>query len=133
MTTLRPWLVPTLAGPFVTMWSVTTLIFLLLGQAQLLGERFDAWSVAMLVTGFVAAGHAVALLVADVVLLRSGRRQLPMGKRAWMSSMASPFALQMLLMLPFPIESLPALALWIVCAMLGAAFGVRLVFGTRPV
>jgi hypothetical protein len=132
MTTFRPWLVPTLAGPFATMWSFTTLVFLLFGRTQLLGERFDAWAVAMVVTGFIAAGHVVALLVADIVLLRARLRQLPTGSRAWLSSMASPFALQMMLMIPLPIETVPALALWILGSMLGAAFGVRLVLGSSP-
>jgi hypothetical protein len=105
---------------------------LLFGRTQLLGERFDAWAVAMVVTGFIAAGHVVALLVADIVLLRARLRQLPTGSRAWLSSMASPFALQMMLMIPLPIETVPALALWILGSMLGAAFGVRLVLGSSP-
>lgn len=132
MTSFRPWLVPTLVGPFATMWSLTTVLFLLFGRAQILGERLDAWAVAMLLTGFIAAGHVVALLVADLTLLRLGLRRLPVGGRAWGSSMASPFALQVLMMIPVPVETLFGLAVWIVSAMLGAAFGVRVLMGSPP-
>ena len=130
MTSFRSWLVPTIVGPFATMWSLTTLAFLLFGRAQILGEQLDAWAVAMLVTGFIAAGHVVALLVADLVLLRARLRQLPTGGRAWLSSMASPFALQVMLMLVPPVESVPVLVLFILGSMLGAAFSVRVLLGT---
>jgi hypothetical protein len=132
MTSFRPWLVPTLVGPFATMWTLVTLAFLLAGQAQILGERLDTWAVAMLITGFLAAGHVVALLVADVLLLGLKLRRLPTGGRAWASSMLSPFALQLLWMLPVPVESFFGLAVWIAVSMLAAVTLVRLAFGTPP-
>jgi len=132
MTSFRPWLVPTLVGPFATMWTLVTLAFLLTGQAQILGERLDTWAVAMLITGFLAAGQVVALLVSDVLLLKLKLRRLPTGGRVWLSSLLSPFIVQMIFMIPMPIESVFGLALWVLGGMLGAATANRLLFGTAP-
>ena len=75
MTSLKPWLVPTLVGPFATMWSLTTVMFVIGAQMTIFGERLDSWALAMLLTGFVAAGLVVSLLVADVILLAMKLRQ----------------------------------------------------------
>lgn len=132
MSSFRPWLVPTLAGPFVTMWTLVTIAFLLVGQAQILGERLDSWALAMVLSGFLAAGQVVALLVADVALLKLKWRRLPTGARVWLSSLASPFVVQTVFMIPLPIESIAGLAAWVVVGMLGAATANRLLFGTAP-
>ena len=91
MDDFRPWLRPTLLGPFVTTWTVATLL-LFAQQALVLpnGERLDAWLLALVSTSFFAAMVVCGLLAADLALLRAKMRKLPTHGRAWLSSLLAP-------------------------------------------
>jgi hypothetical protein len=132
MTKLRPWLVPTLVGPFATLWTLTTLLIVLAGHVRLLGERLDGWALAMFLTGFIAAGQVVSLLIADVALLALRLRRLPLGGRAWASSLVCPLFLYGATMFTPPLESVALLVAWLGACFLGSAAAARLLFGTRP-
>lgn len=132
MTDLRSWLVPTLAGPFVTMWTLTILALLLIGQGaiRIFGFDLDTWAMALFLSGAFASGLFVFLAIADVVLLATKRRELPTGRTAFKSAALSPFAFYTVSLLPVPVTSLFVAILWAVTAMALAAFGIRWLLGT---
>lgn len=134
MTSFGDWLKPTLLGPLLTTWGLTTLGSLLVGMHALSGGRFDSWLTGMLIASFFGAGLGVLLVGVDVLLLRLKLRQLPTGARAWMSSLLAPLGVFFLWSLPFfpPPESVLGTVLFIVGPMAGACFGARMLFGQRP-
>lgn len=94
MDDFRPWLRPTLLGPFVTTWMVATLM--LFAQRALVlpnGEQLDAWLLVLVSSGFFASMVVCGLLAADLALLRVKARKLPTGGRAWLSSLLAPLGI----------------------------------------
>lgn len=94
MDDFRPWLRPTLLGPFVTTWTVATLM--LFAQRALVlpnGEQLDAWLLVLVSSGFFASMVVCGLLAADLVLLRARARKLPTRGRAWLSSLLAPLGI----------------------------------------
>ncbi len=134
MTDLRPWLVPTLAGPFVTMWTLTILALLLIGDGALrvFGFDLDTWAMAFFLSGAFASGLFVFLAIADVVLLATKRRAVPTGSAAFKSAALSPFAFWAVSLLPIPVTSLFVAILWAVTAMALSAFAIRWLLG-KPI
>lgn len=134
MTSFGPWLKPTLLGPLLTTWGLTTLGSVLVGMHALSGGRFDNWLVGMLVASFFGAGLGVLLVAIDVLLLRAKLRSLPTGARAWISSLLSPLGVFFIWSLPFlpPPESVAGTVLFIVAPMTAACFGARMLFGAKP-
>ncbi len=130
----REWLKPTLLGPLLSVWGVTTLGSLLVGMAVLSGGRFDSWLVGMLFGSFFGSALGVLLVGVDVLLLRLKMRKLPTGGRAWISSMLAPFGVFLIASLPFwpPPETVLGSVLALVGPMAGACGGSRILFGTRP-
>ncbi|MBX3273947.1 MAG: hypothetical protein KF729_27025 [Sandaracinaceae bacterium] len=132
MTSLRPWLLPTLLGPLLVMWGLATLGAIALGTTALTHGTVDDWAVLMLWSTFFGCTMGVALVVSDVVLLVAKLRQLPTGGRAWLSSLLVPFFCYGLwVALPPPSSALMLLA-WILGPMGLAAVASRLLFGARP-
>lgn len=135
MNDFSPWLRPTLLGPFVSSLGLVTLSHLTIGEQVLFaGHRFDSWLVSMMVTGFIAAGVVVNLILADVALLKMKLRRLPTGFRGWASSMVAPIAV-------FSAwaklglgdgESMLELVVRIVAPMIAMAYATRLFLGSRP-
>ncbi len=134
MTSFGDWLKPTLLGPLLSVWGLTTLGSVLVGMEALSGGRFDNWLVGMLVATFFGAGLGVLLIAIDVLLLRAKVRSLPTGARAWISSVLAPFGVFFIWSLPFlsPPESVLGGVLFIVGPMTAACLGARMVFGARP-
>ncbi len=134
MTDLRSWLVPTLAGPFATMWTLTILALLLIGQGaiRIFGFDLDTWAMALFLSGAFASGLFVFLAIADVVLLSTKSRRLPTGGAAFKSAALAPFAFWAVSLLPVPVTSLFAAVLWAVTAMALSAFAIRWLLG-KPV
>lgn len=134
MTSFGDWLKPTLLGPQLTLWGLTTLGAVLVGMSALSGGRFDNWILGMLVASFFGAGLSVLLIGVDLLLLRSKARALPTGSRAWASSLFSPIAVFFVWTLPFvgPPESALGQTIFLVGSMSGACFGARMLFGRRP-
>ena len=95
MTDFTPWIRPTLKGPFVTVWGLTTLAHLTFGVAVLTGGRMDSWMLGMLFGSFFASICVAALVAADLLLLRTKLRRLPTGGPAWASAMLAPVAVWM--------------------------------------
>lgn len=96
MNDFRPWLRPTLIGPFAVVWGLTTLGHVSVGLATITGDRIDSWLVGMLLGGFFAAAVVVGLIASDVALLGAKLRRLPTGALAWASSCIAPVAILML-------------------------------------
>ncbi len=90
MTDFTPWIRPTLKGPFLTSWSLTTLAFFTVGMRVATFGYFDDWLVSMLMVSFFAGLIVASLIASDLVLLRSKLRKLPTGLPAWASSMLAP-------------------------------------------
>lgn len=134
MTSLTPWLKPTLLGPLITLWTLTTLGSLTLGMAAITGDRLDSWAVGMLWASFFGSGLGVLGIGVDVLLLKLKWRQLPTGARAWIPSVLSPFGVAFIWGLPFlpPPESVVGLVLFISLPMVAATFALRMLFGRRP-
>ena len=134
MQTFSPWLRPTVLGPLVTLWTLTTALHLLVGLSVLSGGLVDSWIVGMLWATFLGCTLVVNLIVSDVLLLRAKVRRLPTGARAWLSSLLAPLAVSFLWSLPIlpPVESIAGLALWLMAPMALGSLGVRVVFGNRP-
>ena len=134
MTSFSPWLKPTLLGPLITLWSLTTLGSLTLGMATITGDRIDSWAVGMLWASFFGSGLGVLGVGVDVLLLRMKWRRLPTGPRAWIPSVLSPFGVAFIWGLPFlpPPESVVGLVLFITAPMIAATFALRMLFGQRP-
>jgi hypothetical protein len=128
---LKAWLLPTVLGPFVTTWGIVAALLLLTGQIAIFDARLDTWAFAFFVTGLIAAGQVVWLLLADWILLRAKIRRLPLGGNAW-SSLLAPPVLFTTWMIPVPVQSLAGALLWIAATMAISAFLVRFVVGRRP-
>lgn len=128
------WLKPTLLGPLLTLWTLTTLGSILVGMAALSGHRIDGWLTGMVWTTFFGSTLGVILVGVDVLLLRLRFRQLPTGTRAWISSILAPFAVFFIWTLPFlpPPESVAGVVAFVMLPMAAASFLVRVLFGQRP-
>ncbi|MCZ7683978.1 MAG: hypothetical protein M5U28_36500 [Sandaracinaceae bacterium] len=134
MTSFGPWLKPTLLGPLLTTWGLTTLGSVLVGMHALSGGRFDSWLVGMLVASFFGAGLGVLLIAVDVVLLKAKLRSLPDGgaRLDLVPALAARRLLHLEPPLPAAPESVAGTVLFIVAPMTAACFGARLLFGARP-
>ncbi|HJL16442.1 MAG TPA: hypothetical protein RMH99_12345 [Sandaracinaceae bacterium LLY-WYZ-13_1] len=139
MKSFAPWLKPTLLGPLMTMWILTTLGSMTigsmtLGDVVLSGDRLDAWAVGMLWSTFFGSTLGVMGVAVDVLLLRMTWRRLPTGARAWLPSILAPFGVFFIWTLPFlpPPETAVGLVAFITAPMVVATFALRMLFGTRP-
>jgi hypothetical protein len=133
MTTFTPWLRPTLLGPLLTLWTLTTLGSVLVGMEALSGGRFDNWLVGMLWVSFFGCALGVILIAVDVLLLKLGWRQLPTGGRAWISSCLTPLAVFFIWTLPFwpQPETVLGLVAFLTLPMFAASFGSRMLFSAH--
>jgi hypothetical protein len=135
MDDFRPWIRPTVLGPFVTTYSLVATSHLTFGEEVLLaGHRLDSLLVGLLTMGFFSSALVVMLILADVTYLKWKWRRLPTGGTAWLSSMLAP-------VVTFGLwaswgwgdgESVPETIARIVVPMLVACHGLRLFFGSRP-
>lgn len=136
MTDFRPWLRPTLYGPFLTTWVSATL--LLLAQSVLVlpnGERLDQWLVMLFGASFFAAMCVVGLLSADLALLRTKQRKLPTGGRAWVTSLLAPISVWVawnLVGWGDEDTSIPVAVALIAWPFLGGPLALRWALGERP-
>jgi hypothetical protein len=135
----RPWIRPTLIGPFLTTWAFATLGSIGGGgdgeHAWVLpnGERLDQWIVLMLSASVFASVVVVGLIAADLVLLRARMCALPSGASAWTSSLLAPIAVWITWsFFGWGDGSLPMLALMAGWPILAAPLALRLVLGARP-
>jgi len=133
MTSLRPWLSPTLLGPLLTTWGLATFLSLLIGAAAATFGAVDTWAVLMLWATFVGCAIGVITVGVDVLLLWLKWRAIPMGVRAWLSSMLTPLLVygvwSQLAWLP---ETELGAVLLVFLPMVACSLGARLLFGARP-
>lgn len=134
MTDFTPWIRPTLKGPFLTVWGLTTLAHLTFGVAAICGGRTDSWMLGMLFGSFFASACVAALVAADLVLLRVKLRRLPTGAAAWMTSMLAPVSIWLgwAWLGAGDGEDVPEVVLRIAAPMLLGPLALRLVFGRAP-
>jgi len=132
MTTLRPWLAPTLLGPLCVMWGLATLGSLVMGVEAISFGLLDDWALLMMWATFFGSTMGVFLVGADVTLLKLKWRRLPTGLQAWLSSVATPFACYgAWVLLPPPSTPLGG-ALFVLGPMFAAALVTRTLLGSRP-
>lgn len=136
MDDFRPWLRPTLVGPFATTWTIVTL--LLFAQRSLVlpnGERLDVWLLAMLSASTFAAMTVCGLLAADLALLRVKLRKLPTHARAWTSSLLAPlgiWAAWSIVGWGDEDTAIPVLVLLFAWPFVGVPLALRWAFGAKP-
>lgn len=129
---LPRWARCTLIGPFVPLYAVVTLAAFLGQVARVTDGRTDTWAAAMLLASFVGSLVVVCLVAVDVILLKVKLRRLPTGFLGWLSSMSSPIAvLVWLVVLPEPSTTLRAVLSVAGSFWLGA-LSVRLIMGRAP-
>jgi len=130
---MRPWLLPTLLGPLLTLWGLATFLSMLIGAAAASLGRIDTWAVLMMWATFIGSAIAVITVGVDVFLLWLKWRALPTGGRAWLASMLTPLlvyvAWTQLWWLP---ETELGAVMFILLPIVGCSFGTRMIFGTRP-
>ena len=134
MQSFSSWLKPTLLGPLLTLWLLTTAGAFLIGMQALSGGMIDSWLVGMLWATFFGSTLGVILVGVDVALLKAKVRRLPTGLQAWIGGVLTPFGVFSLWQLPFfgQPETVLGLVAFLMLPMVGAALAVRLVFGSRP-
>ena len=133
MTSLRPWLQPTLLGPLLTLWGLATFLSMLFGAAAASLGKVDTWAVLMMWATFIGSAIGVITVGIDVFLLQLKWRALPTGGRAWLASMLTPLlvyvAWTQLWWMP---ETELGAVMFIMLPIVGCSFGTRMIFGTRP-
>jgi hypothetical protein len=122
---------PALGGTLGSSWVSLTVAALVGPTEPLLGDRFWNWVVMMLVGTPLALALGVALLGADLVLLRG--RPLPVGPRAWAMGVVAPWLLALVYTLHAPARHGQALGYLLALALpiVLVAFVVRLALGAR--
>ena len=132
MTSLRPWLAPTLLGPLLLAWGLATFGALTIGAAALTHGFVDDWAVLMLWATFYGSTMGVFLVGADVSLLALKWRSLPTGVAAWISSMVAPVICYGAWIVLPPPSTPVGLVLLLLAPMAGGAVLSRMFFGSRP-
>ncbi len=132
MTSLRPWLAPTLLGPLLLTWGFALFGALTIGAAALSLGFVDDFAVLVLWATFFGSTMGVFLVGADVALLALKWRSLPTGPAAWISSMVAPvICYGAWVLLPPPSAPLGLVA-FLLAPMAGGALLSRMFFGSRP-
>lgn len=130
-----PWIRPTLTGPFITTWGLTTLAQLASGGAALATfGTTDEWLFAMLLVSFFAGLIVTSLIASDLVLLRLKLRKLPTGFSAWFSSLAAPIAVWFAFAF-FGLgdgSDIGEFVVRVALPILAVPFFLRLIFGRAP-
>lgn len=132
MTSLRPWLTPTLLSPLLVTWAIATYGAFVIGAATFTHGLIDNWAVLMLWATFFGSTMGVALVGADVAFLSFKMRRLPTGGQAWVSSLVTPFLCYGAWAFLPPPGSEVGLAVFILGPIAAAAALSRLFFGSRP-
>ncbi len=134
MSDFTPWLRPTLLGPFITTYALTTLGHLLVGMHALSDGRVDGWLLGMLIASFYAATVCVVLIASDIVFLAVGARRLPTGSSAWTTSLIAPFAVWMAWSMIGlgDGDSIPELVVRIAAPLVAVPAALRWLVGARP-
>ncbi|MBN8613589.1 MAG: hypothetical protein J0L92_23540 [Deltaproteobacteria bacterium] len=135
MNDFRPWIRPTVLGPFLTTFSFVAIAHLTFGEEVLLaGHRLDSLLLGLLTMGFFSSALVVMLIMADVTFLQRKWRKLPTGGSAWLSSMLAPvFTFGLWSRLGWGDgESVPETVARIVIPMAVSCYGLRLFFGKKP-
>jgi hypothetical protein len=133
--TFRGWIVPTLVGPLVSVYTTVTFVALLWGDVGTIW-RGVGW-VAGMVFGTVWAGLYMALLgLVDVALLAVRVRTLPVGRRAWAMALGCPVLIAGVYKLIPPYKFYASGPWGVVLAfllpMVLVTLVARVAFGTRP-
>lgn len=133
--TIAGWLAPTLIAPWVAVYGAVT-AFAALGVDWGLFGKVAGWAVGMLVGSVWAFAYCLMLMVVDVLLLAVRIRQLPTGKRGWLSALASPLAVFGVYAAAPPHSFWPyggwGVAAAVVAPMLLVAVVSRVFSGTKP-
>jgi hypothetical protein len=131
ITRLGRWLCPALFGPLLSLWAFVT-IAVLLGFYEPKWGRFGSWVVGMVFGTLMGGIQGITFLCTDAVLLRFRKRLLPMGARAWLMGLASPFLVFAVWWMWRPGDSVGAL-FWLrfFAPIVGMAIALRLAFAPR--
>ena len=132
MTSLRPWLAPTLLGPLLVTWGFATFGALTIGASSLTLGFVDDWAVLMMWATFFGSTMGVLLVGADVFLLALKWRSLPTGTAAWISGMIAPVVCYGGWITLPPPSSPVGLVIYVTAPMAAAALVSRMFFGSKP-
>jgi hypothetical protein len=132
--TVEGWLVPTLFAPWLSAFVFVTASVAWRFDRGLL--QVGSWALGMLLACAWTFAYCVVLVLTDAALLAVKVRTLPVGRRGWLASFGSPFAVFATYAVLPPYRFYAAGA-WTVCAaivlpMVAAALASRLLCGERP-
>ena len=89
--TIKGWVAPLLIAPWLSVYGAVSL-FAAFGPEFKYVNRWVVWGIGMLAGTIVSFVYMLLLALIDVLLLAIRVRQLPAGKKAWLSAFASPLA-----------------------------------------
>jgi hypothetical protein len=89
--TIKGWVAPLLLAPWASVYAAVSL-FAAFGPEFKYVNRWVVWGIGMLAGTLVSFVYMLLLALIDVLLLAVRVRQLPTGKKAWLSAFASPLA-----------------------------------------
>ena len=127
----KNWVIASLGGSLGSAWSIASLYAVFGAHEPLAGTRFEQWVIMMLLTTAAAVALAGCLCVWDFVLIRW--RELPAGRRGWLSAaIAPPMVLGLYALYP-PGRQGYLSGFWLAIALpiVLSALVARLLLGTR--
>lgn len=124
--TVGGWLRPTLIAPWISVYAAVTAAAALGIDRGLFG-KVVGWALGMMIGSAWTFVFCVMLILVDVALLGVKIRTLPNGKRAWLTSLLSPFAVFGLYTVAPPYQFIKYGPWAVVAAVLVPMFAVALV------
>lgn len=92
--TIRGWILPTIVGPFVSVYLIVSLAALFMGDIGTIW-RGVGWFAGMMFGTVWAGIYVFVLALLDVGLLVVKLRTLPIGRRAWLMALGCPAVIAM--------------------------------------
>ncbi len=133
--TIRGWLLPTIVGPFVSVYTTVSLAALLWGDIGTIWRGLG-WAAGMLFGSLWAGLYILMLALVDVALLIVKLRTLPVGRRAWLMALACPALIAGIYNVMPPYEFYASGPWGVVLAflvpMLLVTLVARIAFGSKP-
>lgn len=133
--TIRGWILPTVVGPLVSVYTTVSLVALFWGDAGMIW-RGVGWAAGMLFGSIWAAVYILLLGFVDVSLLVVKLRTLPVGRRAWLMALGCPAVIAGIYKLVPPYKFYASGPWGVILAflvpMLIVTLVARIAFGTKP-
>ena len=132
--TIGKWIRPTMFGPWISISTAATL-FAAFGPDQKYVGRWGVWALGMVIGALLASVFTLIQVLVDVLLLAVRRRQLPIGRDAWIMSLGAPLVVVASYALLSPVDLYKygpwAIVAGILAPMIVTARGVRIFVAPR--